>query len=147
MRLIQAAFPELKYLACYRYTVTHQNDDFTVDGSPDDPTMPLVARVPLRFGVPGLVADLRARLSLGVPMFMLIGFIGGNPMQPYFHSFEGAEQLGTITWSFIDAMMVGGSNLDSILDGVVHGRGIDPYTGQTYGALGVTTSFLRANKL
>lgn len=41
---------------------------------------------------------------------------------------------------------IGGENLTSLLNGVVVGQGIDPFTGQTYGALGSASDVVRAKK-
>lgn len=44
------------------------------------------------------------------------------------------------------AVEVGAKGLDLLLDGVVHGRGVDSFTGASYAALGSGSTTLRAKK-
>lgn len=45
-----------------------------------------------------------------------------------------------------DKIELGGKDLDEVLDGAVHGRGIEPFTGQTFAALGATSSVVKLKK-
>lgn len=44
------------------------------------------------------------------------------------------------------AVEIGQKGLTPLVDGLVHGSAVDPYTGATYAVLGATTSTLRAKK-
>jgi hypothetical protein len=135
LRLIQAVSADQKYFALYRCRVVQQSADLKrVDVVPDDPTVPPLAGIPLRFGVPFVTVT----LNLSQPQYVLLGFMGGNPSLPYIAEWEGGEPIGVLR--------LGGATLDALLDGLVHGRGIDPFTNTSYAALGNASAHILGAK-
>ena len=66
------------YARMYRAKVVAQSDDAeTVDVRPDDPTLPDMANIPLRHGVPG------ARVSVAMGSYVLVGWDDGRPDHPF----------------------------------------------------------------
>jgi hypothetical protein len=66
------------YARMYRAKVVAQSDDAdTVDVRPDDPSLPDMANIPLRHGVPGL------RVSVAMGSYVLVGWDDGRPDHPF----------------------------------------------------------------
>ena len=71
------------------------------------------------------------------------GAIGRNPTDAVLVMKPGAS-LRIVTSD--GGKVVLGEETDGPLDGIVHGQGIDPFTGQSYTALGNTSDIVRAAK-
>jgi len=66
------------YARMYRAKVVAQSDDAdTVDVRPDDQSLPDMANIPLRHGVPGL------RVSVAMGSYVLVGWDDGRPDHPF----------------------------------------------------------------
>jgi hypothetical protein len=75
-RLVAALTRRVDYLAHYPARVVQQRADGTLDLAPDDPRVPSCQAVPIRYGVPGL----RAEVSAGARVTLT--YEGGNPARP-----------------------------------------------------------------
>lgn len=66
------------YARMYRAKVVAQDDDTDeVDVRPDDPSLPDMAKIPLRHGIPG------ARVSVEMGSYVLVGWDDGRPDHPF----------------------------------------------------------------
>lgn len=74
--IASAVSARVAYLASYPATVVAQRADGTLDVRPDDVTIPPVASVPIRYGVPGVRATVRAGSRVALT------FEGGKPSAP-----------------------------------------------------------------
>ena len=138
--LFKATVRRLDYLALYRGKVVQQaKGTNTLDVLPDDKRLPSMARVPMRHGVPGLTVTVPDGSSV------LIGWENGDPSKPYCCLWEGAEATIQLTLNAGKIYLAGkpveeGGDLITGMDGFVHGRANDSFTGAPYFALGATSS-------
>jgi hypothetical protein len=96
LAVIRSAFPQIDYLAGYGCRVVAQNADGSLELVPDDPRIPGLSNVPIRYGVPGV----KATVSPGARV--LLEFSGGNPAAPFATAWESAS----VTKLQIDATTV-----------------------------------------
>lgn len=75
-RLVASLTRRVDYLAHYPARVVQQRDDGTLDLAPDDPRVPSCQAVPVRYGVPGL----RAEVAAGARV--TLSYEGGDPSRP-----------------------------------------------------------------
>src|SRR5947199_10511851 len=68
--------PHMDYLASYPATAVTQNSDGTLEIQPDDSRLPSLSSVPIRYGVPGV----SAQIANGGRV--LLAFPGGHPAKP-----------------------------------------------------------------
>jgi hypothetical protein len=95
---VRGALPQIDYLTTYRAKVVAQSaDGKTLDLQPDDARLPGMQQVPLRLGLPGVIA------LLAPGAFVEVGWDGGDPSQPHAKLFEGGE---TVTKLVVKATMV-----------------------------------------
>ena len=80
----QAAMRKVDRYARFRARVVKQSGN-RFDVAPDSPYLPSFSNVPVRLGLPA------ASVSVNPGAYVLIGFMGGDPQQPYVASFEGGE--------------------------------------------------------
>jgi len=76
---------------------------------------------------------------------VLVGWEGGDPQRPHAVLWEaGATVLSLkVTASQI---MLGGADLAALLDGVLTGRAVDPFTGLTHAQLGNSSGTVLAKR-
>lgn len=77
--------PHVDYLACYPATAVTQNGDGTLEIQPDDSRLPSLSIVPIRYGVPGV----SAQIANGGRV--LLSFAGGDPAKPIATVWESAS--------------------------------------------------------
>lgn len=75
-RLVAALTRRVDYLAHYPARVVQQRGDGTLDLSPDDPRVPSCQSVPVRYGVPGMRAEVPAGARV------TLSYEGGDPSRP-----------------------------------------------------------------
>jgi hypothetical protein len=73
------------FFAQYAATVIAQNADGTLELQPDDPRLPGLSGVPIRYGVPGLAAKVAPASRV------LVGFEAGSPAHPIATVWESAS--------------------------------------------------------
>jgi hypothetical protein len=77
--------PRVDYLASYPATAVTQNGDGTLEIQPDDSRLPSLSSVPIRYGVPGV----SAQIANGGRV--LLAFAGGDPAKPIATVWEAAS--------------------------------------------------------
>jgi hypothetical protein len=77
--------PHVDYLASYPSTAVTQNADGTLEIQPDDSRLPSLSSVPIRYGVPGV----SAQIANGGRV--LLSFAGGDPAKPIATVWESAS--------------------------------------------------------
>jgi hypothetical protein len=77
--------PRVDYLASYPATAVAQNGDGTLEIKPDDSRLPSLSGVPIRYGVPGV----SAQIANGGRV--LLAFAGGDPAKPIATVWEAAS--------------------------------------------------------
>src|SRR5436305_7590663 len=77
--------PHMDYLASYPATAVTQNGDGTLEIQPDDSRLPSLSSVPIRYGVPGV----SAQIANGGRV--LLAFAGGDPAKPIATVWEAAS--------------------------------------------------------
>lgn len=83
---VRSVFARIDYLARYPARVVAQNASTgALELVPDDPRLPGMSAVPIRYGVPGL----RATVAPGARV--LVGFAGGDPSKPEAELWESAS--------------------------------------------------------
>lgn len=87
--LIRAATGSVDYLAHYSAVVNQDNQNGTLDVTPEDDRLSSMQGIPMRFGIPGATA----KVTPGSRVF--IGFENGNPGRPIISGFgdSGAVEL------------------------------------------------------
>lgn len=99
--------PRVDYLASYPATAVTQNGDGTLEIQPDDSRLPSLSSVPIRYGVPGV----SAQIANGGRV--LLAFAGGDPAKPIATVWEAASVTSlTVTAS---AIKLGGSGATEAL--------------------------------
>jgi hypothetical protein len=86
LQLIKSAFPRIDSLALYRAKVIGQSGS-TVDLQPDDARLPMMSKVPIRHGLPGVSLTVQPGTSI------LVGWENGDPAHPYACLWEGGETV------------------------------------------------------
>jgi hypothetical protein len=81
---VRSLFAGLDYYASYPAKVVAQNGDGTLELQPDDPRIPGLSNVPIRYGVPGV----KATVASGARV--LLGFAAGDPGKPQAELWESA---------------------------------------------------------
>lgn len=137
--LFKASVPRLDYFTLYAAKVITQSDDL-FDLLPDDPRIPSMGGVPIRHGLPGV--------TIKVPpgSTVLVGWENGDPSRPYCALWQGGEGNVTRITIVANVIELGGEGLIPLQDGVVHGTGVDPFTGVPYFALGNTSAVVSVKK-
>src|SRR5947199_8556008 len=79
--------PHMDYLASYPATAVTQNGDGTLEIQPDDSRLPSLSSVPIRYGVPGV----SAQIANGGRV--LLAFAGGDPAKPIATVWESSSVL------------------------------------------------------
>lgn len=82
---VRSLFAGLDYYASYPAKVVAQNADGTLELQPDDPRIPGLSNVPIRYGVPGVKATVASGARI------LLGFAGGDPGKPQAELWESAS--------------------------------------------------------
>jgi len=86
LAIITAAFPRLRFFGSYPCKVVAQAGNL-LDVIPDDPTMPPMQAVPIRYGVPGVEATIAPGARVHVE------FAGADPGRPFITVWESASVL------------------------------------------------------
>ncbi len=94
----------LDFLAYYPGVATNQNADGTLDIIPDDPRIPSVQGVPIRYGIPGVTATIANGARV------LLGWAGGDPSKPIATVWESAS-VTAITFAGTTVNVGGASGL------------------------------------
>lgn len=153
--LARGAHATIDYQALYRATVLKQAPNFRLDIEPEDPRLPPMSNIPLRLGIPGAQVKLRLRdekgARVGEPIKVLVGWENGQPDRPFcalWLSGPTGAQRDQIEKVVFEGTVVelGGAGLTPVQDGVVTGRGKDPYTSLPYWMLGSSSSVVGAKK-
>lgn len=122
LALVRAAVPTVDYFALYRArVVTQSGDGKLLDVQPEDKRLPGMQKVPLKLGVPGLVA----KISPGA--HVLVGWDGGDPSRPHCICWEGGETVVQLTLTATKIELGGGQTLP--MDAVVLGATPCQFTG------------------
>jgi hypothetical protein len=79
--------PRVDFLASYPATAVTQNGDGTLEIQPDDSRLPSLSSVPIRYGIPGV----SAQIANGGRV--LLAFAGGDPARPIATVWESASVL------------------------------------------------------
>lgn len=137
--LFKASVPRLDYYTTYSAKVVIQSGDL-FDLQPDDARIPPMGGIPIRHGLPGVTI----RIPPGSTV--LVGWENGDPSRPFCALWQGGEGNVTRITIVADTIELGGSGLDPIRDGLVHGSGISDYSGLPYWQLGNTSSVVRGKK-
>lgn len=83
LTLARSAFPDVDFFVLYGAKVESCDEaNKTVDVTPADTRIPSMSKIPLRFGVPGVVADVAAGSRV------LVGWDGGDPSLPFAMTFS-----------------------------------------------------------
>jgi hypothetical protein len=134
--------PQIDRLAMYRARVdVCAPDGSKLDVTPEDKRISPEKNVPVRTGIPGLVAI----VTPGA--IVMLGWDGGDPKKPY--CVPAWEPGATVTKLVLKATQVfigDEAGLTALINGVVLAGGIDPFTGATYGALGNASATVLAKK-
>lgn len=149
----RAGDPFALYRAMYGASVKAQSVDLRlVDVEPDDPLLPMMSNIPLYLPIAGVSVALN--LPVEAPWVRcLVGWENGKPDRPFcLLCSVPPEQVKWISLGVRPA--VGRINLGSaqpgdllpVLDGVLTGRSIDPFTGLTHAMLGNASAFVMAKK-
>ncbi len=90
------------FYAFYSYKVLSQNGDGTLEVVPENPDMPGMNRVPIRYEAPGV------SITVAPGTKCLVGWVNGDPGKPFASHFGGGNLLGMT----IDApsVSIGGSS-------------------------------------
>jgi hypothetical protein len=144
--IARRADPRAPYLALYRAKLVAQSADLgRVDVVPedDDGLLPPMSNIPLRHGLPGASVQLTPGASL------LVGWENGKPNRPFAALWAGprikgerdgniGEGGGQVQSIILNALLIafGGANLVPVVNGVLTGESIDPYTGMQHWMLG-----------
>lgn len=145
--------PFQPYRTFYAGRVLAQGANLRVDIQFDDPTIPPMSRIELRSGIAG--ATVKLRFDAQAPRVrVLLGFENADPRAPFAALWGPADKssvekvvldLGHLLVE-ADKVELGGKNLTSLLNGVVLGQCIDPFTGKTHAQLGGASSLVMAKK-
>jgi hypothetical protein len=146
--------PRIDFLALYRARVvatSTRNGLTTVDVECEDDRLSTFSHLPLWHGDPGIETDLDgADIKPGTAV--MVGFADGSPAKPYVALWPGGEI--TIRYTIrsakvqlvADTVELGGENLNPITDGLVHGSGLDLFSGKPYWQLGNASKVVRAKR-
>jgi len=138
--LFKSSVPRLDYFAHYSGKVISQPNPGLLDVQPDDARLPSMGGIPIRNGIRGLTMDVPPGSTV------MIGWENADPSRPYCESWGGGE-ADTIRITIVaDTIELGGSGLDPIRDGLVHGSGVSDYSGLPYWQLGNTSAVVRGKK-
>lgn len=138
--LFKASVPLLDYFAMYRAKVVADSSNGLLDVVPVDPRVPSMGGIPLRQGLPGATVSVRSG------SYVMVGWSSGNPAEPYCALWDGGETDAIRITIVANSIELGGSALDPIRDGLVHGSGISDYSGLPYWQLGNASSVVRGKK-
>lgn len=147
--------PAAPYHRLYAGRILEQRPypNLKVTVQPDDRDLPPMTDIPFRTGVAGIAVVLKLRTagkSTGPAPTCLIGWEDGRPDKPY-AALWAAGQRGA-SRDQIARLIIEGTALElgaeglSPLDGVLTGRSIDPFTGQTHAALQNSSTVVLAKK-
>jgi len=107
--------PRMDYLGEFPSKVVSQNGDGTIELQPDDVRLPGYSNVPIRYGVPGLIATVSAGARC------LLAFAGADPQKPIVVGWEGnTGVLVSLTVGPADTVLVRYSDLKAYSDAHVH---------------------------
>lgn len=143
--LFRSSVPRLDYYGKYVARVVKESRDGTVDIQPSDPRIPPMAKVPLWHGLPG------AEVIVPSGTMVFVGWSGGDPSDPHAELFPNSGPAIQITLKADKIYLAGkpiaeGGELVDVMDGVVHGQGVDPFTGAPYFALGNTSKVVAVKR-
>ena len=89
--------PCVDYLAQYPAKVVTQNGDGSLELVPDDTRLPTYSAVPIRYGVPGVSAQVAPGARV------LLGFAGADPQKPIAELWESASVVSlTVTGATVN---------------------------------------------
>lgn len=113
--LVKQALSRVDYYALYRARVVAQSPDFTkLDIQPDDSRLPPMSGILLRHGVPGL----KVQITPGA--FVMVGWSGGDPSQPYVQLWEGGESVIQETFTAQQINLGANTAIDFLIKGTTY---------------------------
>lgn len=131
--------PLIDRLAWYRAEVTAcASDGSTCDVQPEDSRISPENGVKVLVGIPGASAVVQPGAVV------MLGWERGDPARP--RCLPIWEAGATVTKLIINAtsISIGADGLAALINGLVLAKGIDPFTGATYGALGNASATVMA---
>jgi hypothetical protein len=137
--LVRSSFPRIDYFGWYRAKVVDDSEDGFLDVVPDDPRIPPMGKIPLMLGGPGMKVEVREGT------YVLVGFSGGDPSAPVCQAWDNGDGSAVKITIVADKIYLGGKaveeggDLITGMDGFVHGRSNDSFTGAPFFALGATS--------
>jgi hypothetical protein len=144
--LFRASVPRLDYYGWYRAKVVDKSSNGLLDVVPDDPRIPPMGGVPLMLGGPGMKVEVRPGA------YVMVGWSGADPAVPVAQAWDNGDGSAIKITIVADKIFLGGKDIAEggdlipIQDGVVHGQGVDPFTGAPYAALGNTSKVVTVKR-
>lgn len=92
-RILAPLFARLEYSCLYGAKVVGQNGDGSLELVANDPRLPPLSRIPIRYGIPGI----SAKVTAGA--LALVGFENADPAKPY--ALLTSSPDGVISISFL----------------------------------------------
>lgn len=83
--MVRLLTSHVDYFAQYSATVVAQNGDGSLELKPEDPRLPGMSKIPIRYGIPGVAALVAPGARV------LVGFEAGNPAHPIATVWESAS--------------------------------------------------------
>jgi hypothetical protein len=150
---VGAADPRVAYRAAYAGTVVSQAADGSVDVKMDDPRLPGMSALPLVLPIAGTRIRLRCAADATpspTPASVarcLVIFLDGDPARPACMLMDAPKDaVDLVTFAVTTTLELGGQGLDPLMDGVLTGRAIDPFTGLQHWQLGNASKVVLAKK-
>lgn len=128
----------LDHLALYPARVVQQRGDGTLDLVPESDAVPSCQGVPIRYGIPGVTAEIAAGSRV------LLGYEGGDPARPYACLWES----GSVTALRVNATTLylnSGTNDAARKGHAVHGGTINFVTSSALGPTAFTVVYVNAD--
>lgn len=130
--------PEIIFLGLYEATVqTCAADGLTCDVESNTPGVPSANHVEVRSGIPGVSAVVEPGA------LVLLGWKGGDRSKPYCVAAWGKATVDKLVVQATE-VFIGDATLTALINGIVLAKGVDPFTGATYGALGNASTTVMA---
>lgn len=137
-RAVVGLDPMIRYRCLYRCKVVGQSGD-VVDVRPYDASLPDMAKIPLRHGVPGL------RVQVVPGSYLLVGWENGRPDKPFAALWN--PDVHAIKVSVVaDQVELGSRLLLPPVSGVCLASAVEPVTGLTAFMLGWSSLTILANR-
>lgn len=137
LALFGAADPRARYAGVFGATVVAVSG-MTADVQLDDPTVPGMSALPLQVGLPAATVDFAAGAHVRV------AFENRDPSKPFIDGWAHGASASRVSLP-AGKVELGGEDLLPV-NGVVHGLGVDAFTGLPYWMLGNASRTVMAKK-